>query len=223
MSGQPPLGLAHCEDSKNTPLLLPTSDLEVQTEPILTKCLLSLVVQLVLQVLCFGPARRRSFMIPTQLLASFSKFKRGPYMWILVFLLDERIFLILAGGCTDGGNAGGGVSTPAAPSVNPNFPVSERTCSRDGHLTDFSVIASVVHPSLECEIAIVAEFVFFSSRFRDVFVHSPLRTCILLEIWMLHTREHANYLFRHLSKFGAVNLSETVNEVVLYLSFSLHA
>ena len=48
-SGHLLVGPAHFADSKNTPLLLPTSILKVQTEPILTKCLLSLVVQLVLQ------------------------------------------------------------------------------------------------------------------------------------------------------------------------------
>ena len=42
-------GLAHFGDSSTTPWLLPTSFLAVQTEPVLPKFLLSLVVQLVLQ------------------------------------------------------------------------------------------------------------------------------------------------------------------------------
>ena len=45
------------------------------------------------------------------------------------------------------------------PSVGPNFLFSERICSRDEvslgigscHPTDFSVVASVVHHSTECE------------------------------------------------------------------------
>ena len=47
--GNLPAGLAHCEHSNNTPLFLPTIFLEVQTEPMLTRFLPSLVVQLVLQ------------------------------------------------------------------------------------------------------------------------------------------------------------------------------
>ena len=43
------VGLAHFGESSDTPQLLPTSFLAVQTEPVLTKCLLSLVVQLLLQ------------------------------------------------------------------------------------------------------------------------------------------------------------------------------
>ena len=43
------VGLAHFEDCHNTPVPLPTRCPEVQTEPKLTKILLSLAVQLVLQ------------------------------------------------------------------------------------------------------------------------------------------------------------------------------
>ena len=46
VSGHLLVGLAHVGRSSNTPWLLPTSFLAVQTEPILTKFLLSLVVQL---------------------------------------------------------------------------------------------------------------------------------------------------------------------------------
>ena len=49
VSGHLLVCLACFEDCNNTPLLLPTGFLEVQTEPTLTKCLLSLVVQLALQ------------------------------------------------------------------------------------------------------------------------------------------------------------------------------
>ena len=42
-------GLSLFEESNNAPLLLPTSLLELQTESMLTKCFLSLVVQIVLQ------------------------------------------------------------------------------------------------------------------------------------------------------------------------------
>ena len=47
------VGFAHFGDGSNTPRLLPTSFLEVQTEPKLTKFLLSLVVQLARQLHVF--------------------------------------------------------------------------------------------------------------------------------------------------------------------------
>ena len=60
MSGHLLIALSHFEKSNNTPLLLPTRLLEVQTESILTKCLLSLVVQLVLQFHLFREISRDS-------------------------------------------------------------------------------------------------------------------------------------------------------------------
>ena len=70
------VSLARFEGCNSTPLLLPISLLEVQTEQILTKCHLSLVVQLYCNSMCFGSAQSRSLMIPIQLFASFDKFMR---------------------------------------------------------------------------------------------------------------------------------------------------
>ena len=49
VSGHLPVSLAHFGDSSDAPLLLPINLLEVQTEPALTKCLLSLVLKFALQ------------------------------------------------------------------------------------------------------------------------------------------------------------------------------
>ena len=49
VSGHLPVGLAHFGDGSDTPWLLLTSSLAVQTEPIPTKCHLSLVIHLLLQ------------------------------------------------------------------------------------------------------------------------------------------------------------------------------
>ena len=68
------VSLAHVEDSFNNPLLLPTSSREVQTEPILTKCFLSLLYSSFCNSMCFGPVRRRSLVIRSRFFEAYHKF-----------------------------------------------------------------------------------------------------------------------------------------------------
>ena len=88
-----PVGLPRFEDRNNTPLLLPTSFFEVQTEPILTKCLLSLVEQLAPQ---FHSFRIFAVWISHDSHSTLRKLEpipeKCPYTWILGSLLDARMF-----------------------------------------------------------------------------------------------------------------------------------
>ena len=99
-SGHPPVGLAHFGDGSNTPLILPTSFLSVQTAPSLTK----------------GPSFTRrtarsaipfvsdlcgvDLMIPFQLIASFNKFestvrRNGSWMFFWASC-DVRAMVLLS-------------------------------------------------------------------------------------------------------------------------------